>query len=106
VGLARLTGALVNAHVFMGVRVYDLLEEPEDGSPVSGLHQDWMFWRKTYLSDNGQVPAALGEKSFEFDIKSMRKMEEVGQGLALYVEGDGTCSYACSIGSSALLVLP
>ena len=87
------------------------LDDPTDiaRSPIGRAHDDWMAWQPFWTSGDYTGPPQAGGSSnpqadeFSVDIKSARKIEELGQGLHIwysYVTGTGTVDlwYDLSIG--------
>ncbi|WP_157034563.1 hypothetical protein [Corynebacterium jeddahense] len=72
-------------------------------TPVTDLHADWLMWQP--MDGLGQGAASAAGFSVEIDVRSQRKMDEVGETLWLAWEGTGlTTSLAWSI--STLVKLP
>ena len=72
-------------------------------TPVTDLHADWLMWQP--MDGFGQGAASAAGFSVEIDVRSQRKMDEVGETLWLAWEGTGlTTSLAWSI--STLVKLP
>jgi len=107
-GVARTSGSTVTANFFAGVKVGDGAVEAVDQDPATLTGLDWMFWRKCFLAEDnaGGALASLHAMAWEFDIKAMRKMQEVGQTLWLVLGGADADVYTVQYGASVLLLLP
>lgn len=110
--------------VYYGIKIYDLVdaavqeasEQPARG-PQLDPHADWMAWGRAVpprIDDGGattsNVPIAVG--NYEVDVRSMRKLDELGQTIALAMQAT---SATATIGgalpgvlasTSVLLALP
>jgi len=90
----------------------DTLDPLTDAGPLTFPHLDWMWW--TYLpSPAGHQIGVAGEEpafdTFIFDVKSMRKMDELGDTLFFVKETSvlGTAqTVSHELGISTLLLLP
>jgi len=107
-GAARTAGSTVTANFFVGVKVGDSLVEAVDQDPSTATGLDWMFWRKCFMAEDnaGGALASLHANAWEFDIKAMRKMQEVGQTLWLVLGNADADSFTVQYGASVLLLLP
>lgn len=79
--------AAVTAPVLSGAGILVSTDEDisdgVDEGPVNEPHKDWMAYQPIILSN---VSAAANRFDWELDVKSNRRMEELGQGLALVVD--------------------
>ena len=69
---------------------------PQGLGPGSEPHADWMTWDVV----------SVQEPFYRFDVKAMRKFEELGQQLVLSVESAGTNPVTWTAGVSVLVLLP
>ena len=91
----------------------DTLDVAADFGPRSFPHLDWMWWTFIPSPSGHQVGVAGEEPAFDtyfFDVKSMRKMEELGETLWFAKETTAVLGTAQtiehSLGISTLLLLP
>lgn len=108
--IADTTGQPVAA---MGVRVADdanitsaIATDPL--GPLNDLHADWMMWDTTHAS-LVQPAASTNEGpllSRYMDIKSMRKFEELGQGIYALFDHVAAVPVVFSVSASTLVALP
>lgn len=93
--------------------IVDQLQTDETEVPRPGVepHADWMYWRMTGVSpqDLAITPSSTAVQSaWAVDVKSQRRMEELGQTLWLVMDptfgGATTLSVQCN--ASVLLRLP
>lgn len=99
----------------MGVKINDNRTPPDASenlfvsSEIGGAHDDWMGWYSLAggVTSTGQQPSDL-VRAREVDIRSMRKLDELGQRLELYFSGLGGIAGQASIGFdlSTLVALP
>lgn len=86
---------------------HPLSEVPD---PAVEIHADWMFWR-TYFplpagdGDNLGI-TGLTTSAYEIDVRSQRKMEELGESLFFVVRNSTASSHLVQVGASVLLKLP
>jgi len=103
-GVVRNTGTAPNPGVLWGLQVGPRTMDPADLDPgdftgAAGAHADWMMW--TFCGPTGLT----GHQAY--DIKSQRKMDEVGQTLWFAVAGNsGTDTFNVKVTASTLLLLP
>jgi len=71
--------------------------DPLDISAAAGAHQDWMFWTSQAVAST--------VSSEQYRVKSMRKMEEVGQTLFLAMTSHND-PISVAVTASTLLILP
>lgn len=84
------------------------LEVPRPGVEP---HADWMYWRRTGVApvDLAITPSSTAAQvGLSIDVKSQRKMEELGQTLWLVIDPTfgGTTTLSVTVNSSVLLRLP
>lgn len=108
--------------LYFGLKVQDYqaavaeeaAEIPTRG-PQLDPHADWMAWgqlpwKETTQDSSGNVTGILGWH--EVDVRSMRKIDELGQTLVLLVQGTASAetiggpAYAMVVSSSVLVALP
>lgn len=97
----------------IGVRVADDADlassAPTDPlGPSADLHADWMMWDSKH-ADLTQAAAGTSpgsELSRYSDVKAMRKIEELGQGLYMFVDSPSGIAMDWSLSVSTLLALP
>lgn len=108
--IADTTGQQVAA---IGVRVGDEADvttsAPADPlGPLSDLHADWMAWDTCHpspvLAGGAVLPGP--EISRYLDIKSMRKIDELGQGLFMFFDHTAAINMVYSVSVSTLIALP
>jgi len=75
-----------------------------DLGPASNPHLDWMFWTKRFISEEN-VGSGSGP-FWEFDIKAMRKLDELDTRLWLCMEAQALLAGTLAFGASTLLLLP
>ncbi len=88
----------------VGIRVADQTELQADAEgPISSMHADWMAYQTTIL-DSGSDTYYQADR-LGIDVRSSRKMEELGQTLALSFGTDAaaggtalTAKYILSVG--------
>ena len=88
----------------VGVRVAsEVIVDTADVDPAVDLHEDWMYWR-TVLPFQDEADMFFG---VTLDVKSMRKIDELGCTLFMYVSKGIDMAAADSIryGMSTLLKL-
>lgn len=105
--------------IYYGLRVMDFNElvrqetaETFDQGPITDAHSDWMAWgaipvKATNFNSAGSTTLVSGWE--EVDVKSMRKIDELGQTLGLVLQGTNATvsSYGTVHAStSVLLALP
>jgi len=100
--VVRSAGADVLPGLIWGIKVAPRTIEAVDidpAEPALGMHQDWMMWAFT-----SETPF----KDENWSIKSMRKLEEVGETLFFVARPpDGqTDTYSFRLTASTLLLLP
>lgn len=94
----------------LGVRVADdsavaSADTLDPLGPLSDLHADWMFFESTSFTGSAALMPFMVDHYF--DVKAMRKFEELGQGLYLFVDHDNpTNAASINVTSSVLLALP
>jgi len=98
----RTSGTAVNANFHWGLVVAPRTADPADLDPLdisaaAGAHQDWMFWTAQAVSNS--------VSSEQYRVKSMRKMEEVGQTL-FFCATSSADPITVQVVSSTLLILP
>lgn len=76
------------------------LEQDAEG-PLTSMHADWMMYQTTILDNN--APGWYLVARQDIDVKSSRKMEELGETLALAFEHDAAATalgvkYILSVG--------
>lgn len=93
--------------------IVDQLQAAQTEVPRPGVepHADWMYWRRTGVSpvDLAITPSSTAVQSaLAIDVKSQRKMEELGQTLWLVIDPTfgGTTTLTAQVNSSVLLRLP
>lgn len=103
--------------LFTGIRVMNLVDFVEasaggveglEVSPGRDINADWMHWAASYPNHGSDpttgVPNAL---TYDFDIRAMRKVEEIGQTLVLCIGKETSVAGATLVWScSTLLMLP
>jgi len=89
----------------LGVGVFPGGVEADDIAPLTNLHLDWMFWSKRFISEEA-VGSTTNGPHWEFDIKAMRRMDEIGMRLWLAVECGPLLAGNLAFGASSLLILP
>jgi hypothetical protein len=89
---------------FGGILVAPRTVDTVDIAPGTNPHLDWMWWRKMHVGEGGGADVDLTFVSV--DVKSMRRMDEIGQGLFFVVELAGTLAGTLDFGASSLMVLP
>lgn len=100
----------------LGVRVMDTTEalaaetNALPYSPVNDPHADWMCW-EPFGPDSSGLAVASNRISHSIDVRSMRKMDELGQTLVAVLGGvpptGGTAAtVTISVCSSVLIALP
>lgn len=100
----------------MGVLV-DQLQANQTEVPRPGIeeHADWMYWRRIGVSPlysaiplNAAAPTTAILTSWEIDVHSQRKMEELGQTLWFVLDPTfaGATTLFATFNSSVLLKLP
>lgn len=97
-----------SAGLYYGIRVCDFsqlaaeeaVEAPNFG-PQLDPHADWMTWGRVPMKALTQVDASNQTGLFweEVDVRAMRKMEELGQTLGLYIQ---TTTGAAAVVSNVL----
>lgn len=109
---SALTPGLITGHVGIIVEQdQELTDQAVENTPSARPHDDWMAWLPFLLDNNQQAGLqAPGNASWNaeahpwgVDIKSNRKIEELGQGLHIWydtVSGDATTNvhYDFSVG--------
>lgn len=103
--------------MFVGVRVMNAVDQTEaagggaeglEVSPNRDPHADWMLWAACFPNHGSDpttgVPNAL---TYDFDVRAMRKLDEVGLTLSLVI-GKETSTNAATLSAAAsvLLMLP
>jgi len=101
----RSAGAGVRPSVTLGIKVDGFAVEAVDMAPVDflagGAHQDWMYW------ETGFSYPGLTTGRMSIDVKSMRKIDELGDTLWLVAEClNPADTYELSFGFSVLVLLP
>lgn len=85
----------------------DLTQTEQSYGPGARPHDDWMMWYPYYINaytaEGAAVATASPGNSFAVDVKSARKIEELGQGLHLWrytvtTGGPAVIQYHLSIG--------
>jgi len=77
------------------------------GPLTINAHADWMFWTKRFISEETiGTPATAAGPMWEFDVKAMRRMDEVGMQLLLVIEAQALLAGTFGFGASSLLLLP
>jgi len=103
-GVVRATGTAPNPGVIWGLKVASRTVDPDDLNPAdftsaAGAHSDWMMW--AFCGPTGLTG------HLAYDIKSQRKLQEVGDTLWFAVTGNaGTDTYDVKVTASTLLLLP
>ena len=72
--------------------------------PYADEHADWMAWMP--LTAYGQDGITGSRAAFEIDVRSQRKMDEVGQTLWLSLDAAVTSTFSVIVSLSVLLKLP
>lgn len=78
----------------------------------AGRHSDWMWWQPLMLPGAGASSALAahfdGANWVDIDVRSMRKIDELNQGLVLYthVSSDVGYNYTAQLSLSTLVMLP
>lgn len=82
-------------------------EVPE---PDSEPHADWMYWRSFFRLPAGDGDlvgtASAVNVTYEIDVRSQRKMEELGESLFWVVKNSTAASHLVQVSASVLLKLP
>lgn len=102
---------------FVGIRPSTMKEIAEMGTdpafaltsaPQNDALEDWMYWRAIYPNHGADAVSGLPNAStYEIDVRAMRKLDEPGQTLGLYVgKGLSTGTLAVLCTTSVLLALP
>lgn len=91
--LARFTWGLVRAP-------FDT--DADDIDPFTEIHLDWIYW-DSHAVNAGATITSLGDNG-PVRVRSMRRMEEVGDDLFLAVRGEAAGQISMSI--STMLILP
>lgn len=106
-----------SAPLFCGIRVATLREMTEAGADAAYAlnasayrepDADWMFWR-AFMPNHGADPVngVPNAMTYEIDVRSMRKLEEAQQTLALvFSKETSTSGYVPIFAGSTLLALP
>lgn len=100
------SGAEVNGGLLFGVRVAtvdqvsDLAVSPTYG-PGTRPGADWMTWGLLTHMENGAFRVAK-----DYDVKAMRKIDELAQTLVLSVENAGAAAVTWGGAISVLVLLP
>jgi len=102
--VSRVSGTAPNPGVIWGLIVGPRTLDPDDLNPAdfttaAGAHSDWMMW--------GFAPVVAFEGVRHYDVKSQRKLDEVGDTLWFAVTGNaGADVYNVKVTASTLLLLP
>ena len=89
----------------IGIRTFTEPLTPDEEGPLTAPHADWMMYQPAYTyrptAQDGAAWYAL--QMYDIDVKSNRKLEELGQGLGLFTEHNiagvtGNIHYNLSIG--------
>jgi len=73
--------------------------------PVTQPHEDWMYWKYLRYWDAGR--ASQGQAAWDFDVRSQRKMAELGQTLWFVAQAQPfVATDTFSLAASVLLRLP
>ena len=105
VSLRETTATATNDHFGVGLLIEDRNSlASEIPHPYSDEHADWMMWMP--LTAYGQDGITGSWASYEFDVKSQRRMDEVGQTLWLSMDAAVTSTFSAVISLSVLLKLP
>lgn len=86
--------ATVDTTLQVGIRVFtENVENPNPDVTSSGAedeHSDWMYWKPVMLFSETFTDPYYAAARWEIDVRSQRKMEELGQGLLLSVHNPTT----------------
>ena len=88
-----------------GVRIVQSIDRLNDG-PFTAPYDDWMGYYSTVTYRDPSADLSLAHGRFEVDIKSSRKLEELGEGLMLISEQSGTADVDMTIDLSIGIKLP
>lgn len=89
-----------------GIRVFDEAHNIATlPGPITDPHADWMYY-ETLLANEPQVAGTTYTGRSVFDVRSRRKIEELGQGLAIAFEGNSAVAQDFWWQASVLLALP
>lgn len=105
--------------VYYGIKVADLTDltsqettELPGRGPQIDKHVDWMAWGRVPMKNVGYSAAGAvlnGAGWEEVDVRSMRKLDELGQTLGLWVQATnsaGTTVSGVTVSTSVLVALP
>ena len=94
----------VDTGVWVGVRVDDIgaATTPPAESPLTTPHADWLYWRRLPDVRETVAVAATSSTSYQIDIKSRRRLHEIGDTFWLVLDPN---TVAHSIVTSASLLL-
>jgi hypothetical protein len=92
----------------IGIGVFPRGIDAVDLGPLTiNAHADWMFWTKRFISEESTgTPATAAGPFWEFDVKAMRRMDEIGMQLLLVIEAQALLAGTFGFGVSSLLLLP
>lgn len=84
-----------------------LVDVPDPGT-ADERYADWMWWRFLSIHRNSSLVNATGVSvaTFEVDVKSMRRMEELQETLWLVFDNPSPATINVSVTASVLLMLP
>jgi len=90
--------------LWIAVGVFPSVIDTADTAPASNPNLDWMLWTKRFISEEN---TGSGSGPFwEFDIKAMRRMDELGMTPILCIEAQALLAGTLAFGASTLLLLP
>jgi len=104
VSVVRSVGAGTRPSVTGGLIVGPTSLDAADVGPADLQHLDWMWWRELFLSEGNN--STTGPTSFEIDVQSQRRLQELQSTLWLVFQGNGSDTYDLKCAVSALLKLP
>ena len=103
--LTETTGVLTNDFFGLGLIVEDRNSTAaEVPKPFADEHADWLAWMP--FSRVGQDGITGTFNSWEIDVRSQRRMDEVGQTLWLTMDAAVTSTWSATVVLSVLLKLP
>lgn len=80
--------AVTEGTVLCGVRVYTENDLASEEGPLTNPHADWMTYKASQLVTEEGLFGQFSIERYELDVKSARKIEELGQGLMISWEHD------------------
>lgn len=96
----------------MGVRVVDEADISTSVStsplgPMNDIHADWMAWDTSVATQTLAGGSQVGPLVSRYvDVKAMRKVDELGQGLYMLVDHVAAIPVTYSVSTSVLVALP